>query len=92
MIYQTRSRTKPDDKICAIHFEFPWSLLGLSLRNVSKICLGLPREVKLQSEKGYKDVGLRKSQEREREFMILSSMKHSKDWFQLHAGLACNGA
>ncbi len=37
MIHQTRSRTRPDDMICAMHLYF----LGLSLRNTSKALSGL---------------------------------------------------
>ena len=37
MIHQTRSRTRPDDMICAMHLY----LLGLSLRNTSKALSGL---------------------------------------------------
>jgi putative transposase len=37
MIHQTRSRTRPDEMICAMHLYF----LGLSLRNTSKALSGL---------------------------------------------------
>jgi hypothetical protein len=40
-----------------------------------KHCPGLPGEVMLQSENGYKDTGPRKPQEREKEFPSTSSMK-----------------